>query len=336
MKRLVLCAAIAFIAPAFTSFSNKIPVKQQADLQWLKQWFEAWDLVRGKVLMLPEAPPPEMLFYDDTYVYTTSVVSAPEGSPVNGPAFSGKKLAWRKMPHKGQLTLPDGQKVPLGLMSFAGPAGNGKSFFVMAAPSFWEAAGVKSELGLGNMLTGVFLHEFAHVRQFEGFGARVDAIEKTHAFGDVSVSDDIVQDLFKKDSTYVREFQSEVNKLYEAAFASSKEQVSSLAKEALGMLQRRHAKYFTGDKAILSELDNIFLSMEGLGQYVAVAWLVHPRGGNIPFNTAIEGFRRKRNQWSQEEGLALFLVLTRLSNPDWNKTMFSKEPVSVLELLNKL
>lgn len=326
-----------FITAVSLVITVSAPAQQPAKLDWLSKWFNAWDLVSRQVLSLSAEPAPEMLFYDSTYVYTTSAVSAPKGIAIKGPALSGKQLAWKKMPHKGELILPDGQKVPVGLMSFAGSAKDGKSFFVMGAPSFWKTAGVKSdELGLDNLLTGVFLHEFSHIRQFNGFGTMVGAIESSHAFGGIEMSDDIVQDHFKKDSAYIKDFRFETGKFYEAAFAASTEQARSLAKEGLDMLRSRHAKYFTDDKAILSELDHIFLSMEGMGQYLAVAWLIHPKGGNLSLDTAVDGFRRKRNQWSQEEGLALFLLLTKLTTPDWKATMFSEKPVSVIALLNKI
>ena len=112
------------------------------ELSWLQSWFNAWELMSNQVLKLPKTAPPEMVFYDSVYVYSTSEVSAPTGERIQGPAFFGKSLPWKKMEHKGELTLPDGQKVPLALMSFAGPSKNGRSFFVMAAPSFWKSAGM--------------------------------------------------------------------------------------------------------------------------------------------------------------------------------------------------
>ena len=309
---------------------------QSSGLPWLGRWFNAWELVSKELLAIPVGPLPEMVFYDTARVYTTSAVTAPTGTPVRGPALYGRQLPWKVAPHGDTLTLPEGRPVPVGLMSFAGADKAGGSFFVMAAPSFWKNAGIESrELSLDKMLTGVFLHEFTHTRQYDGFGILVDAIERDHPFTDIPLNDDIVQGYFKSDSEYVRAFRAETDAFYAAAGARSVREAKILAKKALGMLKVRQNKYFTGSKAVLKKLDDIFLSMEGLGQYVAVYWLVHPRGGNLPPDVAVNGFRRKRNQWSQEEGLAMFLALVRLAKPDWAREQFGAQPVTIVELLEK-
>jgi hypothetical protein len=66
-----------------------------------------------------------------------------------------------------------------------------------------------------------------------------------------------------------------------------------------------------------------------------VAWLVHPEGGKVPLAVAVEGFRRNRKWWSQEEGLAMFLVLDRLSNPDWAVDVFGEKPKYITDLLEQ-
>jgi hypothetical protein len=187
---------------------------------------------------------------------------------------------------------------------------------------------------MDKLLTGVFLHEFAHTRQMQGIGTRVDEIDSTHKF-DMPLSDDIVQHYYKKDSVYVKAFRAEINKFYEAAFAHNEKAARILAANALSLLKKRQSKYFTGKRTILKELDNIFLSMEGLGQYAAVAWLTHPKGADMPFEKAVNGFRRKGSQWSQEEGLALFLILSRLTKTDWPNDIFGKNPKNIIELLEQ-
>lgn len=310
-------------------------VLKAQQLPWLRNWFAAWELVSNKILRLPADTIPDMLFFDEQFVYTTSAISAPQGIPFNGPSLSGKKLSWLRAPHTGKITLPSGDEVPVGLMSFAAP-GKEKVFFVMGAPAIWQKAGVTSnELGLDKLLTGVFLHEFAHTRQFNGFGKMMGAFENSPEFKAIAtdMNDDIVQQQFSKDSVYEKLFRREAAKFYEAAAEKDMKKSKALLAEALGMLQQRQSTYFTGDKAMFSSLDDIFLSMEGMGQYVAVAWLIHPQGGKLPLATAVKGFRRNGKQWSQEEGLATFLALTNLTKINWAEDMFGPTPKTIIALI---
>ncbi|MRG44653.1 hypothetical protein GFS24_05985 [Chitinophaga sp. SYP-B3965] len=308
----------------------------QGSTKWLQDWFKAWELVNSKLLFLPSGTPPEMVFYDDSWIFTTSEITAPAALPMTGPGMYGRPLKWRKVRHGDSLTIPDGQRVAIGLMSFAASTSEGKSFFVMGAPPFWKAAGVTSTaFTLDKMLTGVFLHEFTHTRQQKGFGRQVDSMERVHTFKDVPLSDDIVQGYFKADSEYVRSFKEEIDAFYTAAAATGKKQAKDAARKGLDLLKARQAKYFTGDKVILKTLDDIFLSMEGLGQYVAVYWLIHPQGGNVKADVTVSGFRRKRNQWSQEEGLAMFLALARLTEQNWIKDQFNEQPRTIVDLLEQ-
>jgi hypothetical protein len=314
----------------FTSIANAQPAKQTA---WLNNWLSAWELVSNNILNLPKDTIPDMLFFDENFVYTTSTISAPKAQPFNGPTVFGKKLPWRKAPHTGTLILPNGAEVPVGLISFAAP-GKQKVFFVMGAPEVWKKAGVDSkELGLDKMLTGVFLHEFAHTRQVNGFGKQIDSFERHYKSEAIELNDDIVQNYFKKDSVYEKLFRQEAAKFYEAASIKDKTAANIALKEAYNMLKQRQNTYFINDKKDLILLDDIFLSMEGVGQYVAVAWLIHPKGGNMPLNVALQGFRRNGRQWSQEEGLATFLALTNITKINWAKDMFGPNPKTIVSLI---
>ncbi len=330
----LLCFFMA-CTPSEDNIAEEMPAGQQT-VPWLSDWLEAWELVSDTMLHLSRDTAPDMLFFDEQYVYTTSRISLPEGTPFPGPGLFRQNLSWFKARHKDSLLLPDRQKVPVQLMTFAAPAPEGrKVFFVMAAPSFWKNAGIESQaFSLDKMLTGVFLHEFAHTRQFKGFGMLVDSIEKAHPFPGEPMSDDIIQHLYAKDSQYVAAFRKEVDLFYKAAFAEQQEDSRRLTRQAIALYRKRQATYFANDKT-LATLDNIFLSMEGLGQMVAVLWLTHPKGGNAAYKDAVEGFRRKRNQWSQEEGLAMFLALRKLTKPDLQADMFSNRPRYVIDLLQQ-
>lgn len=87
-----------------------------------------------------------------------------------------------------------------------------------------------------------------------------------------------------------------------------------------------------GDDEKLAELEDIFLTMEGVAQWAAFKWLIHPAGGGFAFETALPHFRRGGRQWSQDEGLALYLVIDRLV-PGWTRRSFADPPVTALRLL---
>ncbi|MBK8497000.1 MAG: hypothetical protein IPL50_19845 [Chitinophagaceae bacterium] len=302
------------------------------------KWFSAWELVRENIYHINSMQPVEFLFFDDQYVYATSPVSIPVGEVVEGPKIFNQTLPWKKSKHQGTVTLPDKQIVPIGLMSFASPLDSlgQTAFFVMPLPDFWKNAGVTSkELGLDNLVTGVFLHEFSHTQQMRNFGRKMTEYEKKYSFK-TGFSDDIVQDHFEADSQYNLQFRREVKLLYDAAAVKEKSTQKKLISQALEMLRNRQAVYFTREQEILKEIDDFFLSMEGIGQYSMYAWLIHPEGGAISKKPALAGVRRGGRSWSQEEGLALFLVLANLSETaKWAAPMFGKETSSVIEMIAK-
>ncbi len=328
----VLAACRTPVAPGRKSAKTAGPAVR---VEWLSRWLGAWEAMAGNVLKLPPAPAPIMLFYDSEYVYTTSAVSAPEGEPFEGPTFFGSTLPWRKSAHAGTLTLPDGQQVPVQLMTFAAPAEEKgvEAFFVMAAPAFWNEAGIHSEaVGLDKMLTGVFLHEFAHTRQMNGIGRIITEYERSHRF-DFPVSDDMIQAYFAGDSAYVQHFREEVELFYRAARSPDEAEVKRLANQGMVLLKERQNHYLVGKNKVLGEMDNVFLTMEGVGQYLMATYLQGPEGGAVPKAAAIGATRRGKNWWSQEEGLALVLLYERLApNPDWT-ILFTDKPTDIVTLI---
>jgi hypothetical protein len=328
----VLAACQRNVAPGRESAKA---AQQAGTIEWLGRWIGAWEAMAGSVLKLPPAAAPIMLFYDNEYVYTTSDISAPGGEPFEGPAFFGKKLPWRKTAHHDTLTIPDGQKVPVQLMTFAAPAKEKsvEAFFVMAAPAFWNEAGINSEeVGLEKMLTGVFLHEFAHTRQMNGIGRIITDYERSHRF-DFPVGDDMIQAYFSGDSSYVKRFKAEVDLFYQAALSPDEGDVKRLANQGMKMLKERQNQYLVSKNKVLGEMDNVFLTMEGMGQYMMAKYLQSPWGGTIPKAAAIKATRRGKNWWSQEEGLALVLLYERLTpNPDWT-ILFTDKPADIVTLI---
>ena len=165
-------------------------------------------------------------------------------------------------------------------------------------------------------------------------GATVTAIEQKHPFKDPPLSDDIVQHIFSKDSVYVGKWKKETDLFYQAAFHPETRTAKKLTCDALRMLHERQRSYFTNEREVLQQLDDIFLTMEGLGQFSGLYWLQHPDGGKFPYATAVEGMRRKRNQWSQEEGLAMFLILDKIGLKNWESDVLSSNPKTIVQQLH--
>lgn len=338
MKKIIfiLLIAVSILSCKNETKPKEVLISNNIKLDWLENWFSAWELMSNEVLELPKSNPPIMFFYDDKYIYTTSEISSPNGESFNGPKLLGEKLPWKRELHGDTLTIPNGQRIPIQLMTFAAPTEqkNIEAFFVMAAPIFWKNTGIESkEVSLEKLLTGVFLHEFAHTRQMNGIGSKITQFETNNTLK-FEVSDDIIQDYFSNDSLYVAKYKKEINIFYDASNAKTKKELYNLTNKGLRLLKKRQSKYLWPENKVLPEMDNIFLSMEGLGQFMIVSWLTNPKGGNYTLDIAIKATRRGGKWWSQDEGLALFLILDKMTNPDW-KTMFSNDPTDIIKLIEK-
>ena len=292
-----------------------------ADRVWLDRALANWRVAERRLLRLAPSPLPRIIAVDARCIWTGT------------PARDGR-IDWVATPHDGKsVALPGGNTAPLGPISHAAPDadGVGTGYFAMSLPSVWRAAGVSSGLGLERLMDGVMLHELMHTRQFYFANPRLAELGRQYGFGD-DISDDSLQERFKDDPAYVAAWEAETDLLYAAAAAPTDAQARRLAKQALAVMRARQARWFTGKDAQWQPLDDVFLTMEGLGQWLAYAWYVSPRGGGIDRATALREVRRKRNQWSQDEGLGLFLVIDRLV-PGWQRDVFAANPVLAEALL---
>jgi len=329
-KRFLLPALLLMTHPLAVSAEAPVPgCSAPGASPWITRWLAAWEFTSRDILQIPDAPPPSIVFYDSACVYTTSGVTAGGAPPGDGPALRGAKLPWRAIAHGDTLTLPDGSHVPVQLMSFTNVDKKTGPFFVMAAPSYWNQKGHGSE----NDFTAVFLHEFAHTRQVRGMRDAIGPIDSTWSYPE-ELNDDAVQKHFGSDSVYVAAYIAERDLLYRAAAAASPKEARALARDALAMMKRRHARWFTGDKAEFAILDDTFLSLEGAAQWAGAAWLAHPKGGALTREAAVAKMLGRRRWWVQDEGLALFLVVDRLL-PGWPLLVFHDPSMGALELLER-
>lgn len=321
-------------------YSQKTKSENLSFTKFTTKCFNAWELVSNEVYKINTLKPTDFLLFDDKYLYTTSTISGKDGTIIKGPNLLGQKNVWRKKEHNGKLILPDGQERKVEIMAFTYSLSGqkAKSFFVMPILDFWISHKVDDHgIGLDRLTTVVFVHEFCHSQQFEdGYnGMENGAFDKYFtAHGNEVFMDDIMQDIYEKDSVYTKEYEKELN-LFTIAFqAKTKTEMKILAKDAITALEERQKRILLEDKRDLAEIDNYWLTIEGVAQFSSFQYLINPKGGKLSTEKGLKSL--KTASWSQEEGFAIVYLFSKLSEPkDWSQKMFRSKTINIINLLKK-
>lgn len=246
---------------------------------------------------------------------------------------SAGPVTWTASPHDGMVTLPDGQRMPAGVTSFAG-GDNQTGFFVMSTPSVWQQGGVPGgPMGLETLMTAVMLHEGSHILQLNTYMQRITDLSLRNALPD-SFSDDSIQKRFESEPEFKASVERETDLLFSAAAAPDDATARQLAKAARKLIAERQSRWFTGQDAYLAEAEDVFLTLEGSGQWQGFEWLISSDGAALAPDAAMSGFGRRSKWWSQKEGLALFLVVDRLYGPAWRGDVFGPGTLTGLQWLD--
>jgi hypothetical protein len=309
-------------APSVSVRSKRAACELPArDSTWIATALEGWQRQSSRALHAPAVRFPTLVFFDTLCTYTL-LPAVPPGGSVSfigaGHSFMGLRA-----PHGGTVHLPNGESLPANLVSFASRMPNGDMFFVMSLPSIWRANGRSDTLA-----AAVFMHEFTHT-QNPALGARIDALIRRGL--PEEIDDDVIQKRFDSLPEFRRAYERERDLLLEAVRAPTRALAVDAARRALQAMDARRATYFRGANALYADAEDVFLSMEGIGQWAAYLWLTDPRGTALSTDDALPIIRRG-GRWSQDEGLALLLVLSRLA-PEAPRAMFGPHARTVLPLL---
>lgn len=95
-----------------------------------------------------------------------------------------------------------------------------------------------------------------------------------------------------------------------------------LLREALSLTERRRARFFTGARAVHAELDDIFLVMEGVGEWVRFQVKRRQAPPASSWQRTLNDMMAEDETWSQQQGLVLFLLIDRLV-PNWQTRFLS-------------
>ncbi|MDB4881683.1 MAG: hypothetical protein JWL95_449 [Gemmatimonadetes bacterium] len=293
-----------------------------ADSAWAAKALAGWQRQSAASLHAPPTRFPILVLFDSLCSHT--LAPALRGEANVALIGAGQPFVLRSGEHGGSVRLPDGDSTPARLVSFASRLKNGDMFLVMSLPSIWRSSG-RGEV----LANAVFMHEFTHT-QSPALGSRVDGLIRRGL--PESVDDDIIQKRFDSLPAFRREYEVERDLLFQSARAPTRALAATTARRALAAMDRRRARFFRGRDALYADAEDVFLSMEGTGQWSAYLWLIDPAGGAMPAEEASTFIRRGGRRWSQDEGLALLLVLSRLA-PESPRELFGPSAATVLPLL---
>jgi hypothetical protein len=309
------------------------------DARWLQRAVDGWDMVRREFLRLEPRPLPWIVLYDSACVWHIG----PQDKAVVGNARSlarpfmlgDETLVVVGQPHRGTVLLPNRVEIPIEIKASTALYRNGRAaFLVMAMPSVWRTERRHaSKPHLDEYLQGVFTHELAHTRQLIAINARLRQVVGKNGMPS-RLNDDVIQSTFHKDAGFSRKVNQERNLLYQAALTSDPTNMRELTRKALAMMRDRQARYFQGANASYAEMEELFLTIEGAGQWAAYRLTKARRVVGASDMQAMELVRDDRRFWSQEYGLAIYLLLDQLV-PGWQERMFDALPASPLTMLEQ-
>ena len=294
-----------------------------SDRAWIDKALAAWRYSSRHYTGIKLRRPFEGIFYD---AHCTL-------SATNALSLGKRTPDWMATPHDSEVVMPDGSKAPVQPTSFA--SANGSAFyFVMSVPSVWRAGGVENKgIGLETMMVAVLLHEGSHVAQFATYGDQIGRIsDRYHLPQDFN--DDSMQVRFAETPEFAASITRETGLLFAAAEAKDRATTLRLAKSARAQMRSRAQRYFVGADAYYGEAEDFWLTMEGSGQWAGFTWIIDPKGGGFARDVAMTNFAKRSKWWSQNEGLALFLVLDRLAPNTWQRTVFGDGSKTALQLLD--
>jgi hypothetical protein len=180
---------------------------------------------------------------------------------------------------------------------------------------------------------GVAVHELTHTRHLFSIVDRAKALAREYKLTTLSLNDDIVQNQFGRIGSVRRAYEADRDLLFRAVAESDPGTRRALAARALATARQRRARAFVGRNKQYADFEDLFLCMEGAGQWAAYKFAQWDTRAGKSDAVVIDFVRSTRKYWSQEEGLALFLLLD-LVVPDWQMQILgsaSCSPFAVLE-----
>jgi hypothetical protein len=338
-RALALPAVLALLAPAPARAAAACdPSTEQ--VRFFQDALDAWETITRDLLGIPRPALPWMLLFDRTCVYHLGADPAAlpgRPSPRAALRFSAEAVPVHAFAIGEAVALPRGDTVPVRGQAFTGVFGDGPSarpFFVAALPEVWrhDPAYAGDPEDWPPFVLSVLAHELVHTLQIVAVRERLEQLSSRFPGLPVDLDDDLLQKRYGGVPGVEPTVRAEIALLYAAHEEGRPQAARELAARGLALLRARRATYFGARLEPLGALEDTFLNMEGLACWAALQ-VERRRRPAAAAAASLDEFRGGRKWWSQEEGLALFLLLDRFV-PDWRTRVLPPElasPVALLE-----
>jgi hypothetical protein len=309
-------------------------------LAWMQAALNNWELICRRDLRIGAEPLPWIIFYDESHawhlkpekrwlpVYEVSAHSL---------QFAGRSYPLIRVPHvNGRLWVPDREAIPIGLArprAVAMPYQQERKFFFIAPlPAlFHKLAGPDQVHKLDEIFLGVVAHELTHTRHFVYAMPKIKSLRSRYKLP-ASFDDNTIEREFGANDEYKHLYEEEGEHLTKAILASDLDECLQSVAQASLVSRKRKERFFVGDKEGYSELEDVFLAMEGLAMWVQYRTARDRAPAGEEWLATLSTLSETHDAWSQEEGLGLFLLIDRLV-PGWQRRFLAADfpsPFTVL------
>ena len=338
-------AAMSTGAPTISATPRAQPSAAATDCRlpepgrdWLQQALNGWSHVRQESLRLGPGPLPWLVLFDERCVWhlspdlSVSLTLARSPVPLE---LDGADLPVFFAPHTGQVPLPNGRTIGTRATAHTSVYRDGSNTFsVVSMFGVWERDPRHlDQPRLGEFFQGLLIHELTHSTQLAGVIRRVSALRNGHTMPAI-VDDDVIQRWFGLMIPFRTSIEEERNVFYRAVTASDAAKRRGWAAKGLSMAKKRRDRYYVGRNAAFRELEDVFFAMEGSAQWAAYRWARLQSPPAVTDDAVRRFVRDDRKYWSQDEGLALYLLIDAMV-PGWQTRTFTDAIVSPFALLEE-
>lgn len=334
--------AMPLAAQASVGETNAPCELSAADARYFQAMLDDWAAITGEIFRLPARHLPWVVMFDRSCAYhiaadtTTRLGRTTRILTRARLTFGGRPVPIRALPIGRTVVLPNGAEIPVSGLAFTAPYGEGqeeRAFFVTALPDVWanDPKYAEDSGDWAEFVRSVLSHELVHTLQIVAIRSRFESLHARFPALSMKLDDDLIQRRFGARAEIDATVRAEIALLFAAAGEPDADRARDLARHALELLQARRTTYFADSAAAYSEMEDGFLNMEGMACWAALKLALRRQPSAHPAEVQSE-LRGNRKWWSQEEGLALFLLLDRWV-PGWVNRVLPPELASPAALL---